>query len=103
VEATRSRIAAERNALTLLSAVNPMAEPEGTRTLGGGLTLTWTAEPLTEKQVNAGVVVGNGLFEVQLFRLNATLRGPQLRDDQRIAVSRVGWRSLRTAETDNAF
>lgn len=87
-QSTQTRLAAERSALVLLRAVNPMQEPSGTRGLGGGVSLRWTAHAISETApTNAGG------FNVALFTIDAEILDSEGASLARFSVDQVGWRA----------
>ena len=91
-EATMRRAEIQRNALVLLREVNPTDQPEGQVSLPPDLTLTWTSTVISDAKLSTGQPTGgDGVFTVQLYRLDAQV----LRGDRPIvppfSVERVGW------------
>jgi prepilin-type N-terminal cleavage/methylation domain-containing protein len=91
-EATMRRAEIQRNALVLLREVNPTEDPEGQVSLPPDLTLSWTSTPISDAKLATGQPTsGDGVFTVQLYRLEAQV----LKGDQPIvppfSVERVGW------------
>lgn len=94
---TLDLIALQRNALALTQDVNPTAEPRGAFSLAGGQTVSWTTEPLTAPRTNVGLPVGEGMFEVRLYRVRVAItdaRGTRLGG---LDFDRIGWRRLTPA------
>lgn len=94
---TLELVALQRNALALTQDLNPTTEPSGSLRLAGGQTVSWTAEPLTAPRTNVGLPVGEGAFEVRLYRVRVAItdaRGVRLGG---LDFDRIGWRRLRPA------
>ncbi|MBN9479314.1 MAG: prepilin-type N-terminal cleavage/methylation domain-containing protein [Bordetella sp.] len=88
------QVAAQENALALTRSLNPMAQPQGRIELPGGDVVTWSAEPVSERRVNAGFPAGDGAFEVQLYRVTVGVERPQGRAPAPLVFDRLGWRRL---------
>jgi prepilin-type N-terminal cleavage/methylation domain-containing protein len=94
---TLELVALQRNALALTQDLNPTAEPRGSLRLAGGQTMSWTTEPRTAPHTNVGLPVGEGAFEVRLYRVRVDItdaRGARLGG---LDFDRVGWRRLTPA------
>lgn len=88
------QVAAQENALALTRTLNPMAQPQGRIELPGGDTVVWSAEPRSERRVNAGFPEGDGMFEVQLYRVVVGVERAQGRPPAPLVFDRLGWRRL---------
>lgn len=92
--AVLEQVAAQESALVLLRDHNFMAEPVGERELGPGEVVRWQAEPIGAPRLNVGFGTGDGLFEVQRFRVRVEITGPPGRTPPLMELERVGWRRL---------
>ena len=92
------QVAVQENALALTKNLNPMAQPQGRVELPGGDVVVWSAEPMSERRINAGFPVGNGAFEVQLYRVTVDVERAQGRPPAPLVFDRVGWRRLLSIE-----
>ncbi len=70
---TYERATDQRNALALLTQLNPMATPTGLSDLGAGATLEWNSRLLTEIERGSGYPIGDGPFDVALYQVNAKI------------------------------
>lgn len=84
-----------RAALAALELVNPMAEPEGARTLPGGLEMRWSSHELVPRAPGTGGGGGMLVFDMALYELDVAVsrRG---REMARFQVRRAGWETVRT-------
>lgn len=90
------QVAAQENALALTRSLNPMEQPQGRIELPGGDTVVWSAEPKSERRVNAGFPAADGTFEVQLYRVTVAVERAQGRPPAPLAFDRLGWRRLQS-------
>jgi general secretion pathway protein I len=90
------QVAAQENALALTRNLNPMQQPQGRIELPDGDTVVWSAEPRSERRVNAGFPAGNGAFEVQLYRVTVGVERAQGRPPAPLVFDRLGWRRLQS-------
>lgn len=90
------QVAAQENALALTRNLNPMAQPQGRIDLPGGDTVVWSAEPRSERRVNAGFPAGDGAFEVQLYRVTVGVERAQGRPPAPMVFDRLGWQRLQS-------
>lgn len=88
------QVAAQENALALISDLNPMEQPEGSIDLPEGDTVRWSATPKTRVQRNAGFPVGDGLFDVQLFTVTVQVERRNGRSPAPLVIDRLGWRRV---------
>jgi general secretion pathway protein I len=88
------QVAAQENALALTRNLNPMAQPQGRIELPDGDAIVWSAEPKSERRVNAGFPAGDGAYEVQLYRVTVGVEQPQGRPPAPLVFDRVGWRRI---------
>jgi type II secretory pathway pseudopilin PulG len=90
-EAALQRTEIQKNALTILRQINPTDEPEGQAVMAPDLTLSWTATEISDLKTSTGFPAGDGQYQVQLYRLDASVS----RGDQKVvpdfSVERVGW------------
>lgn len=77
------------NALELATAVNPMASPLGTFSLGT-YRISWTSRLLGDLRRSGTYPAGSGSFTVGLYRV--TLRFPDDPSTAPISVTRLGYR-----------
>jgi len=90
------QVAVQENALALTRNLNPMAQPQGRIELPGGDTVVWSAEPKSERRINAGFPAADGTFEVQLYRLTVAVERAQGRPPAPVSFDRLGWRRLQS-------
>ena len=95
--AVLEQVAAQESALVLLRDHNFMAEPVGQRELGPGEVVRWQATPLGPPRVNVGLPNGDGVFEVQRFRVRVEIARAPGRTPPPMEFERVGWRRLAAA------
>jgi type II secretory pathway pseudopilin PulG len=90
-EAALQRAEIQKNAVTILRQINPTDEPMGQAVLSPDLTVSWTATPISDLKTSTGFPNGDGAYQVQLYRLDASVT----RGDQKVtpdfSVERVGW------------
>lgn len=92
------QVAAQENALALTRNLNPMQQPQGRIELPDGDAIVWSAEPKSERRVNAGFPAGDGAYEVQLYRVTVGVERPQGRPPAPLVFDRLGWRRLHSIE-----
>lgn len=83
-----------RNALVLLRDINPTQRPSGAVPLSGGRVVRWTATPLTPPRINAAYPVGQGDYEMRLWRLNVRIDNARGQASDVFELDRLGWRRL---------
>lgn len=88
------QVTAQENALALTRNLNPMDQPQGRIDLPGGDTVVWSAEPKSERRINAGFPAGDGTFEVQLYRVTVGVERAQGRSPAPLVFDRLGWRRI---------
>jgi len=89
-----------RAALAALELVNPMEEPEGNRTLPGGLEVRWSSSEIVPRAPGTGAGGGQLVFDVALYELDvAALR--KGREVAHFKVRRAGWETVRTLRSDD--
>lgn len=86
-----AQVAAQENALALTRDINPMLSPEGRISLPEGDTVSWVSEPLGPPRQNAGFPNGNGIYQVQLFRLTVRVERAGGRSPAPLVFNRLGW------------
>jgi Tfp pilus assembly protein PilV len=100
-QAAWNRISAEKNALAVVTEINPKATPTGTLALGDGTTVRWASQPLTKEVLNANYTIGDGAFRVALYRVDVTVMA---RDNSTMladfAIERMGWQRIISAEQE---
>jgi prepilin-type N-terminal cleavage/methylation domain-containing protein len=94
---TLQLVALQKNALALTRDLNPTAEPTGAIRLGGGQTARWSSQPLTAPRTNTNLPVGEGAFEVRLYRVRVDILDGSGRRLGGLDFDRVGWRRLSPA------
>ena len=92
IEAARQADEATQAALAMLETVNPMLEPEGTRT-AGHYSISWTSEALAPPVDGLSPGGGLSLYKVGLWRLQVTVDGGG--EPIRFATRRTGWQQVR--------
>jgi len=92
------QVAAQENAIALTRDLNPMERPQGRIELPGGDVVVWSAEPKSERRVNAGFPAGDGAYEVQLYRVTVGIERAQGRPPAPLVFDRRGWRRLQSIE-----
>jgi type II secretory pathway pseudopilin PulG len=101
-EAALQRAETQKNALTILRQINPTDEPEGQAVLPPDLTVSWTAPEISDLKTSTGFPSGDGQYQVQLYRLDASVT----RGDQKVvpdfSVERVGWTQGQVAAAPTA-
>lgn len=90
------QVAAQENALALTRNLNPMEQPQGRIELPDGDTIVWSAEPKSERRINAGFPVGDGAFEVQLYQVTVGVERAQGRPPAPLVFDRLGWQRLQS-------
>lgn len=95
VEARTTAVQDGRTALAVLEPVNPMKEPQGMRTLPGGLEVRWTSRTLRPRQSGKGPSGNTLVFDVALYELDVSVlrKGHEV---NRFSVRRAGWETARS-------
>ena len=84
-----------RAALAALEAVNPMAEPQGSRKLPGELEFRWTSTEIVPGAPGTGPSGNTLVFDLALYELDVeVLRSG--REVNHFSVRRAGWETVRT-------
>lgn len=100
VQASDAAVRDGRSALAALEAVNPMAEPEGERSLPGGLEVRWTSEEIAEREPGTGPGGTQLIFDLALYELDVQVLR-EGREVRRFAVRRAGWEAVRPLVYDD--
>ena len=90
----------QRNVLTHLEDLNPMAQADGERTLANGAILSWRSVPVGDERPS---VLSNGLpgaYTVQLFDVTARVESGDGRPLAALTVQRLGWRQTFSGISD---
>jgi Tfp pilus assembly protein PilV len=90
-EAARADAQMQENALEILSDLNPIAEPQGERRLSQSGVVTWRSVQISQRLRSTGYPVGDGLYEVALFRVDVEATDAKRRSPLRFSIERVGW------------
>lgn len=88
----QQRLSAERSALALMRDLNVMDMATGVRSLGGGITMAWSARPISETANTT-----RGGFAVRLYSVRVTLRDAAGKTLSEFDIEQVGWRPLASA------
>lgn len=94
-EARHAELADERSALALVDGINPMAEPEGERSLPP-LTVKWSSKPLTPTTTGLNGIGSTTLFDLALYDMEVTV----VREgaaQQTFTVRKTGWVASRSS------
>lgn len=95
VQASDAAVRDGRAALALLEAVNPMAEPAGSRDLPGDLAVRWSSREIVPRAPGTGPSGNTLIFDVALYEMEVqVIRGG--REVNRFTLRRTGWASVRT-------
>ena len=86
------QVAAQENALALLSSLNPMEQPNGEIRIPGGDTIRWRSVPLDQPIVAAGFPTGDAIYQVQRFTVTVEVERASGRSPGPLVFDRVGWR-----------
>jgi len=84
----------QRDAIALLTDVNPTATPQGTAPLTAGRSIRWTSSARAEPVLNTGEIRTGRRFEMRLYRVEATVLDRDGSALGFLAFDRVGWRKL---------
>ena len=85
------QVAAQENAIALLTSVNPMEQPTGSVTVPNGDTVRWTSEPHGQPIRQSGFPTGDGQYLVQKFTLTVEIDRATGRSPAPMVFDRVGW------------
>jgi len=84
----------QRDAIALLTDLNPTATPQGAATLTAGRSLRWTSTARSQPTLNTGAIRVGRRFELRLYRVQATILDHDGEPLGLLAFDRVGWRKL---------
>lgn len=87
-----AQVAAQENAVALMSNLNPMEQPTGSVAVPNGDTIRWTSEPHGQPVLAAGFPTGDGQYLVQKFTLTVDVERAEGRSPAPMVFDRVGWR-----------
>lgn len=97
-EARHAQLVDARSALALVDGINPMAEPEGERSLPP-LTVRWSSRPLTPATTGLNGMGSITLFDFVLYGMQVTVAregaAPQTFD-----VRKAGWVASRSSRLE---
>jgi hypothetical protein len=102
-EAAYQNSTLQRNALTLLQDLNPMAQKEGEIVLDTQNRLHWQATALTRVDRSTGYPLGDGAYDVALYSIEARIVGSDNRVRVRFSTERVGWQRIDDVESTDRF
>ena len=86
------QVAAQENAIALLSSLNPMEQPVGSVAAPNGDTIRWSSEPRGQPVLAAGFPTGDGQYLMQKFTLTVEIERATGRSPAPMTFDRVGWR-----------
>jgi type II secretory pathway pseudopilin PulG len=101
-EAAAARAEMRRNALTMLRDVVPGTTTSGQLTAPPGLTVSWTATPISDQKINNAFPTGTGNFSVQLYRVQAQVLDGRGRRVDQFTIERLGWVVRQTTTASGA-
>ena len=101
-EAALQRAEIQKNALVILRQINPTDEPQGQAVMAPDLTLSWTATEISDLKTSTGFPSGDGQYQVQLYRLDASVSRGDRKVVPDFSVERVGWTLGQTAGATNS-
>jgi prepilin-type N-terminal cleavage/methylation domain-containing protein len=84
---------AQRNSLAILRDLNLMETPAGTRALGAGVTMHWTAQPISRSVRTTRRGAGDGDFDVILYSVRVTFTQTS-GEVHEYSIEQVGWRRM---------
>ena len=88
-----------RTAISIIEAVNPMLEPQGTREIEG-VTVRWESKPVADRRSGRSRAGSATAFDLGLYELKVVvMRGP--RTIKEFEIRRAGWESVRTASDED--
>jgi len=97
---TLDRLSLRQSALSLVTALNPEAKPNGETSLSNTVVMSWTSVPFTPVRRSIGMPTGDGQFNVRLYHVTVTLKDRRRNIDDQFTVDRLGWQSLVSEESD---
>ncbi|MFC5343997.1 type II secretion system protein [Brevundimonas staleyi] len=86
------QVAAQENALAMLSSLNPMEQPSGDIRIPNGDTIRWTSVAQGQPVRAAAFPTGDAGYEVQRFTVTVQIERPSGRSPGPLVFDRVGWR-----------
>jgi len=100
IQARDAAVRDGRAALATLELVNPMSEPEGTRSLPGGLEVRWNGHEIVPAAPGTGAAGNLLAFDLALYELevSAMRKG---REVAHFTVRRAGWKTARTMRDED--
>lgn len=100
VQAHDAAVRDGRAALAALELVNPMAEPEGSRELPGGLEIQWSSDEIAPRTPGKGAAGNMLAFDLALYemKVSASRHGRVVAD---FRVRRAGWETVRKMRDDD--
>jgi prepilin-type N-terminal cleavage/methylation domain-containing protein len=101
-ERAMHRAELKRDMLAILRDLNPLAQPSGQIELPPGQRLRWAARPISTLRVSAGLPVGDGPFQVQLYTVTAQVTDDGGRSLEQVSFDRMGWRRITPAASGSS-
>lgn len=92
----------ERNTLSILRDLNPLAQPTGHIDLPPNQQLRWQARPIGALRQTTGFPVGDGPFLVQLYTVTAQIQDAGGKPLEQVSFDRMGWRKITPAAAPSA-
>ena len=86
----------QRDAIALLSDVNPTETPQGSAPLTAGRSIRWDSTARSAPALNTGAARVGRRFEMRLYRVSVTILDRDGAALGQLAFDRVGWRKLAT-------
>lgn len=87
------QVTVQENVLALLRHINPTETPQGTIDLPGGDRVIWSSEAIGSPSQNVGFPSGSGQYEMQLYRVVASIERSGEPSPAPLEFERLGWRS----------
>lgn len=97
---TLDRLSLRQSALSLVTALNPEAQPNGETSLSDTVVMSWTSVPFTPLRRSIGIPTGDGQFNVRLYHVKVTLKDRRRNINDQFTVDRLGWKALVSEESD---
>lgn len=91
-DAAVERLTRRHNAIVVIRDLNPLAQPQGESVLGPGQSIQWTSEAVSPIRRSIGFPRGDGVYDVQLFRVTVRLDNGRASAGEVFTVERLGWR-----------
>lgn len=92
------QVAAQENALALVRDLNFTEQPQGRIEVPDGDVIYWSSEPLTEPRRNTNYPSGQGLYEVQLYRVTLGIERRSGPSPAPMVFERMGWTQVQPEE-----